>query len=65
MSEYNENFQFIDLAAQQKKILFNIKESINNVLQHGQYIMGPEVKSLELELKNYSGSKYVHMCKRD
>ena len=62
MSEYNENFQFIDLAAQQKKILFNIKESINNVLQHGQYIMGPEVKSLELELKSYSGSKYVHTC---
>ena len=42
MSEYNENFQFIDLAAQQKKILFNIKESINNVLQHGQYIMEPK-----------------------
>ena len=44
MSEYNENFQFIDLAAQQKKILFNIKESINNVLSTRSIYHGPRSK---------------------
>ena len=39
--------QFIDLAAQQIRIRKKIEENIQRVLDHGQYIMGPEIKQLE------------------
>ena len=42
--------EFIDLKIQFSKIENKIKESIHNVLDHGQYVMGPEVKKLEYEL---------------
>ena len=38
---------FIDLKAQQKLIRDKIDERIKTVLDHGQYILGPEVKELE------------------
>ena len=42
--------QFIDLAAQQALIKDKIDAAIKNVLSHGQYILGPEVKELEQKL---------------
>lgn len=39
--------QFIDLAAQQRRIRKEVEEGIKAVLDHGQYIMGPEVALLE------------------
>ncbi len=53
---------FIDLKEQQKLIRKNIDTRISNVLNHGQYIQGPEVKELEKELSDFSGSKYVLCC---
>ena len=41
---------FIDLNAQQKLIRDKINKRINKVLDHGQYILGPEVKELEHRL---------------
>ena len=38
---------FIDLKAQQNLIRNKIEERIKTVLDHGQYILGPEVKELE------------------
>ncbi len=38
---------FIDLAAQQRRIRTGIEAKIQAVLSHGKYIMGPEVKELE------------------
>ena len=35
---------FIDLKTQQKLIRKNIDKRISNVLNHGQYIQGPEIK---------------------
>ena len=35
-----------------------IQERINRVLEHGQYIMGPEVFELEEKLAAYTGAKY-------
>jgi UDP-2-acetamido-2-deoxy-ribo-hexuluronate aminotransferase len=35
--------EFIDLAAQQKRILPGIEKRIAGVLAHGKYIMGPGV----------------------
>ena len=39
--------QFIDLKAQQTHIRKNIEKRIQTVLDHGKYIMGPEVFELE------------------
>ena len=45
--------QFIDLAAQQKRIREKIEKGIQGVLDHGQYIMGPEIKTLEENLARF------------
>ena len=42
--------QFIDLKAQQKLIRQKIDQRIKKVLDHGQYIMGPEVEEIEEKL---------------
>ena len=53
---------FIDLKAQQKSIKDKIDKRIQSVLNHGKYIMGPEVYELEENLANYVGSKYCISC---
>ena len=53
---------FIDLNAQQKLIRNKIDKRIKQVLDHGQYILGPEVKELEDRLSSFTGSKYVLCC---
>ena len=54
--------QFIDLAAQQKRIKEKIDQNIQTVLNHGKYIMGPEVKTLEDRLAKYAGVKHSIAC---
>ena len=53
---------FIDLSAQQKLIRDKIQKRINDVLNHGQYIMGPEVFELEEKLKSYVGVSHCISC---
>ena len=53
---------FIDLKTQQDSIRSKIEERIKVVLDHGQYILGPEVKELEKKLGVFSNSKYVLCC---
>lgn len=53
---------FIDLAAQQQRIRSDIDARIAKVLDHGQYIMGPEVAELEAELASYAKAKHVISC---
>lgn len=62
MTEYSVPAQFIDLAAQQKLIRPQLEDAILRVLDHGQYIMGPEVKALERQLQEYTGTKHVVTC---
>ena len=62
MNEYTENVAFIDLAAQQAIIRKNINAAIKAVLDHGQYIMGPEVHEFETELRKFTGAKYALGC---
>jgi UDP-2-acetamido-2-deoxy-ribo-hexuluronate aminotransferase len=50
--------QFIDLVAQQARIKDKIDANIQNVLAHGQYILGPEVTELEEKLAAFTGAKY-------
>lgn len=51
--------QFIDLNAQQKRIREKIETNIKKVLDHGKYIMGPEIKELEEKLAQYVGTRYA------
>jgi len=53
---------FIDLKSQQQRIKDNIHTAINNVLEHGQYIMGREVFKLEEELSKFTGAKHTVSC---
>ena len=54
--------QFIDLKAQQNRIRKKIEKRIQNVLEHGKYIMGPEVFELEEKLAAYIGVKHCISC---
>jgi dTDP-4-amino-4,6-dideoxygalactose transaminase len=54
--------QFIDLAAQYKYLKLKIDKRIQDVLDHGKYIMGPEVQELEEKLAEYVGVKHAITC---
>lgn len=54
--------QFIDLESQYKHLKSKIDKRIQDVLDHGHYIMGPEVKELEDTLAKYVGVKHVVTC---
>jgi UDP-2-acetamido-2-deoxy-ribo-hexuluronate aminotransferase len=49
---------FIDLKAQYATLKPDIDAAIHRVLDHGQYIMGPEVKQLETVLAERVGAKH-------
>lgn len=49
---------FIDLKAQQDKIRPFLDKRLAKVLEHNQYIMGPEVSELEERLAGYTGAKH-------
>ncbi len=52
------NIPFIDLKAQYQALRDPIAERMQKVLDHGQYIMGPEVKELEEKLAAFVGVKH-------
>ncbi|MBI5177653.1 MAG: DegT/DnrJ/EryC1/StrS family aminotransferase [Nitrospinae bacterium] len=53
---------FIDLAAQQNRIRSRIDANIKKVLDHGQYIMGPEVAEAEKKLAEFAGVAHCLTC---
>ncbi|ENM3878829.1 DegT/DnrJ/EryC1/StrS family aminotransferase [Vibrio cholerae] len=54
--------EFIDLAAQYQHLKTRIDRRIHKVLDHGHYIMGPEVFELEDKLSEYVGAKHSITC---
>ena len=54
-----KSIPFIDLAAQLARIRPAIEARIRAVLDHGQYIMGPEVAELEKKLAAFAGAKHA------
>lgn len=50
--------EFTDLKSQYKRLKTEIDAGIQRVLDHGQYILGPEVADLEEKLATYTGSKF-------
>jgi len=49
---------FIDLKSQYAALRVDINARIQAVLDHGQFIMGPEVAELEARLTAFTGAKH-------
>ncbi|WFL78708.1 DegT/DnrJ/EryC1/StrS aminotransferase family protein [Altererythrobacter arenosus] len=54
--------EFIDLGAQQARIKDRLEHRIQQVLAHGNYIMGPEVRELETGLASFCGATHALGC---
>ncbi|HVB17986.1 MAG TPA: DegT/DnrJ/EryC1/StrS family aminotransferase [Stellaceae bacterium] len=54
--------QFIDLKQQRDRVRDRVEEGWQRVVDHGQYIMGPEVGELERQLAEYTGAAHVVSC---
>lgn len=54
--------EFVDLKSQYKKLKTEIDANIQKVLNHGHYLMGPEVAELEQQLAEYVGVKNCITC---
>lgn len=54
--------EFIDLKTQHANIKDKILNRFNSVMEHGKFIMGPEVKELEDKLAEYVGCKHAIGC---
>ena len=57
-----EPIPFIDLDAQRRRLGKSIDEAVSRVVNHCQFINGPEVTALEQALKDFSGAKHVVSC---
>jgi len=53
---------FVDLKTQYQALKPQILKRIDDVLEHGQYIMGPEVRQLEERLEAYTGARHCITC---
>jgi dTDP-4-amino-4,6-dideoxygalactose transaminase len=62
MSNPPRPISFIDLAAQRRRLGTRIDDAIGRVLDHGQYIMGPEVGALERQLTEFCGARFAVGC---
>lgn len=49
---------FVDLKKQYNAIETQIQDRMSRVLEHGQYIMGPEVREMEERLAAYVGARH-------
>jgi dTDP-4-amino-4,6-dideoxygalactose transaminase len=54
--------EFIDLGAQRRRLGRRIDEAVLRVIDHGKYIMGPEVAAFERELAAFCGARHVLSC---
>jgi len=53
---------FIDLQAQRRRLGDRIDDAIARVLDHGKFIMGPEVATFESDMVAFSGAKHCISC---
>jgi dTDP-4-amino-4,6-dideoxygalactose transaminase len=53
---------FIDVAAQRRRLGRSVDEAIARVLGHCQFILGPEVRALEVKLAEFCGARHVVSC---
>lgn len=53
---------FVDLRAQRQRLGDRVDRAIERVLDHGQFIMGPEVAELETRLAAFCGARHAVSC---
>jgi dTDP-4-amino-4,6-dideoxygalactose transaminase len=53
---------FIDVAAQRRRLGRKVDDAIGRVLDHCQFIMGPEVRALEADLAEFCGARHAITC---
>jgi len=53
---------FIDVASQRSRLGKSIDDAVSRVLDHCQFINGPEVTELEAQLAAFSGARHVVTC---
>lgn len=53
---------FVDLVSQKNRLKAGVMQAMERVLDHGLYIMGPEIADLESILAQRSGAKYAISC---
>jgi dTDP-4-amino-4,6-dideoxygalactose transaminase len=53
---------FIDLQAQRRRLGKRIDDAILKVVNHGAYILGPEVQELETKLAEFCGARHCISC---
>src|SRR6185312_16735896 len=53
---------FIDVAAQRRRLGRAIDDAVARVLEHCQFIQGPEVRALEADLAAFCGARHVIGC---
>jgi UDP-2-acetamido-2-deoxy-ribo-hexuluronate aminotransferase len=49
---------FLDLKAQQARVATDLRRRVDAVLEHCQFILGPEVRELEAELATFCGATH-------
>ncbi|MEZ5787253.1 MAG: DegT/DnrJ/EryC1/StrS family aminotransferase [Xanthobacteraceae bacterium] len=57
-----EPVPFIDLAAQRRALGAQIDAAIARVMEHCQFILGPEVQTLEARLSEFCGARHAVSC---
>lgn len=53
---------FIDLAAQQARLRGGLETAFQRILDHGRYIMGPEIDAVEAQLSAHCGASHCLTC---
>ncbi len=53
---------FIDVAAQRRRLGCAIDAAVARVMNHCQFILGPEVRQFEADLAGFCGAKHVVTC---
>jgi dTDP-4-amino-4,6-dideoxygalactose transaminase len=53
---------FIDVAAQRRRLGHAVDDAVARVLEHCQFIQGPEVRTLEADLAAFCGARHVIGC---
>jgi dTDP-4-amino-4,6-dideoxygalactose transaminase len=61
-AQTSEPIEFVDLGAQRRRIGARMDEAIRRVVDHGRFILGPEVGELERRLAEFCGAKHVLSC---
>ena len=62
LKEAPAKIEFIDLKTQYKALKPSVDARIQKVLDHGQYILGPEVAEMEQKLAAWTGARHCISC---